>query len=265
VRALDDPENPYLDAYQPWDLWIYTHELSVLEALGVSNPRVTRDGWSHYSMRVDEDGFPVPRLMELHAYYERLKHGGEAAADEPHCTHSISAMGAMDYGMLLQMQTAEDELRAEYLPEIPEWLLEHQPIWAMVLPNGDVVTKELVNTGGFDPRQASADSCFRRYSAEGRLLGSTDPEQFWLQLFFDVDGVLEKYAGRDVFIRDTNGYLVIYDRPTGQKLAVYDLDGTKLPASHPLDDRDGTRFTRIDFGDLNRLFNHQQGAPASAT
>jgi hypothetical protein len=264
VRALDDPENPYLDDYQPWDLWIYTHEQSVLEALGVVNPQVTRDGWSYYSMRVDESGFPVPRLVELKAEYERLKHGRDAAPDEPRCTHSITAMGAMDYGLMLQKQAAEDALRAEYLPEIPEWLMGHQPLWAMILPSGEVVTSEWQNPRLTGPRRYDEESCSRRYSAEGRLLGSTEPGQLWLQLFFDVDGALEKYAGRDVYIHDTNGYLVVSELKTGRTLAVFDLDGSKLPANHPLDDRDGTRFTRIESGDLQRLYDRQRGAPASS-
>lgn len=264
MRDLDDPENPYRDSYQPWDLWTYTHEQSILEALGVSNPRVRREGWSYYYMRVDENGFPVPRLVELRAKYERLKHGAEAAADEPDCTRSIVAMGSMDYGLLVKMREAEDALRAEYLPEVPDWLMKHQPLLAMILPSGEVVTSEWLDPSRFGPQRTDAEICFRRYSAGGRLLGSTKPGQLWLQLFFDADGVMAKYVGRDVFWRDDNGYFVVYDGKTRRPLAVYDLDGTKLPANHPLDDRDGTRFTWIESDDLFRLYRQQKGAPESS-
>ena len=31
MRALDDPENPYRARYELWDVWIYMHEITVLE------------------------------------------------------------------------------------------------------------------------------------------------------------------------------------------------------------------------------------------
>lgn len=267
MRELDDPENPYLDSYEPWDLWMYLHEQSVLEALGVLNPRVRRDGWDYFYMKVDEHGFPVPRLVELRADYERMKHGRAATADEPECTHSIIALGVMDYGLQQRMQAAEDALLAEYMPAIPAWLVRSPPRWAMILDGGEVVTRgEVENSGWAQPGGMLDDpEVYCRYTAEGRLAGVTEPGQFWQQLFWDVEAVLEEYAGREVYYGDSNGYLVVTDRGSGRRLAVYDLDGTRLPPDHPLDDRDGTHFHKLYSGMLLRAYNAQRQARGRST
>jgi hypothetical protein len=262
VRGLDDPENPYKDDYKAWDLWIYMHELSVLEAQGISNPGIGRDGWSYYSMSVDEDGFPVPRLMEKRDRYERLKHGSDANTEAGRCTHSIQSMGAMDFDMQHRMQLAEDAVLGEYMPEIPQWLARGAPEWAMILPDGEVVTcgpVGSVNPLTLEPGAEQNDR-FYRYTPEGAFVDSTEPGQLWLQLFWDADRVIAKYNSDKVFCIDRNGYLVIISTDTRKTVALYDLDGTRLNTSHPLDDRDGTRFRKMNSEELVNAFRAQQQA-----
>jgi len=267
VRGLDDPANPYLEAYEPWDLWVYMHEPSMLEAQGLSNVGISRDGWNRYSMSVDENGFPVPRLMAKRDNYERLKHGSDAETEAGRCTHSIQALGAMDFDLQHRMQLAEDALLGEYMPEIPQWLARGAPEWAMILPDGEVVSygpagsmEQLV------PGLISKErDCFYRYTPEGRQIDRTEPGQLWLQLFWDVDSVVDKYNGDKVYFFDRNGYLIVNDADTYKPLAVYDLDGSRLGANHPLDDRDGTRYYKMDRSELVRAFKAQQQGKGRST
>jgi hypothetical protein len=266
VRDLNDPENPYIDEYKPWDLWIFMHETGLLEAEGVLNPWIERSGWEYYDMRIDENGFAVPRLVELRNRLERLKRGSEAAGEQTACTHSISATGIMDPAIRHGMRVAEDAMHARYLPQIPEWLPRRLPVWAMILQSGEVVTCEPAGGGLYLPDSGSGSAtCFHRYSADGVLLDSTKPGQLWLQLFFDADKVLEKYNDRKVYFRDFNGYLVVHDIDSGKQMAVYDMDGTRLPRNHSLDDRDGTYFYKIYSSELHRVFEAQSEARGSAT
>ena len=266
MRDLNDPENPYIDEYKPWDLWIFMHETGLLEAEGVVNPWVERSGWEYFDMRIDENGFAVPRLVELRNRMERLKRGSEAADNQAACTHSISATGIMDPAMRRGMHVAEDALSARYLPQIPEWLTRRLPVWAMILESGEVVTCEPAGGGPYSPDSGyGSETCFRRFSPDGVLLDSTEPGQLWLQLFFDVDKALEKYAERAVYFHDSNGYLTVHDIDTSKQIAVYDMDGTKLPRNHPLDDRDGTYFYKVYSGELLRVFEAQEEARGSAT
>ena len=266
MRDLNDPANPYIDQYKPWDLWIFMHETSVLESQGVLNPWNERAGWEYFDMRIDENGFAVPRLVELNNRMERIKHGSEAVSGQAACTHSISATGIMDPAMRHGMYVAEDALRARYLPRIPEWLTRRLPLWAMIMESGEIVTEELAGSGPYVPGNRSGDeTCFRRYSADGVLLDSTEPGQLWLQLFFDADKVVDKYNDRKVFFRDSNGYLIVYDNDTGKPVAVYDMDGTKLLKNHPLDDRDGTYFYKLHTSEMLEVFEAQQAARGSST
>jgi hypothetical protein len=267
VRGLDDPENPYRDDYKAWDLWIYMHELTVLEAQGISNPGIGRDGWNYYSMSVDENGFPVPRLMATRDRYERLKHGSDANTEAGRCTHSIQAMGAMDFDMQHRMQLAEDAVLGEYLPEIPQWLVRGAPEWAMILPDGEVVTRGPVGSMEQLAPAAAADQfeCYYRYSPEGVLVDKTELGQLWLQLFWDADRVIAKYNSDKVYFVDRNGYLVVISTDTRKTAALYDLDGSRLNTSHPLDDRDGTRFYKIRGDELLRAFKAQQQAQGRST
>lgn len=262
MRELNDPENPYLEHYDDWDVWIYMHETSVLEAQGVENIWLDYPGWDTFYQRVDENGFVVPQLEGTRRWLEQLR-GIDTDEEAASCTHSIQARGAMPWEMQRQMEQQEILLSAKYMPAIPEWLVDGPPQWAMLLPDGDVVTYGQVGQGDILRQNMTGEelACYR-YSADGDLLSWTEPGQEWWQLYFDFDAVLEQYGVDNIYWYEDNGFVVISDPESWETTAVFDYDGTRLPNDHPLRDpeRDGTRFLKIEGSDLMELYAVQQSA-----
>jgi len=176
-------------------------------------------------------------------------------------------MGAMDFDMQHRMQLAEDAVLGEYMPEIPQWLARGAPEWAMILPDGEVVTRGPVGSVEqlAPPSAADLFDCYYRYTPEGTFVARTEPEHRWQQLFWDAQSVIDKYNRDKVYFSDRNGYLIISNAETYKPLAVYDLDGSRLRASHPLDDRDGTRFHKMNSEELVQAFQAQQQAKGNST
>ncbi|MBN2081913.1 hypothetical protein JW859_06850 [bacterium] len=242
---------------------MFMHEMSVLESQGVVNPFIERPNWETYYIDVDENGFAVPVLESVRREFERMHNGGDAVKDEAACTHSFQSIGLMDPDMQRTMQDGITAIKAEFLPQIPDWLAEAPPAWAMVLPDGRIVTQGPVGQlGMFVPPEDTFQSFL--YAPDGSLLKRTEDAIYWQELFFDAGAVFDKYNHDTTYIYEDNGYLVVIDRENNRRAAVYDFDGKRLSKDHNTRDRDATRFYKISAGELNSIHHWRNFLSGSA-
>ncbi len=250
MRDLDDPQNPYLGQYSEWDYW----------CLANANPMNSED-WSEWSdgnvpatrrmvsYGVDKDGFPVPLLTQRQQQMERLHDA--SLAPENACVVSFMVYGDIPPELDERMLAAEMQLKARYAPGIPQWLAQEPPLWALVLPTGEVVTAGELGAGrDFDmnyTRKLKADlppySCYR-YSAAGELMAQTKPGEQWYTLFWPESAtVLGQYNPDDTIYWIENGYVVVRDYRNWTVAALYDFDGSPLPVDTNMAARDANVWT----------------------
>ena len=263
MRDIGDPASPYFEQYEPWDAWLFMHELSVLESQGVVNPFIERPNWETYFVDVDENGFAVPYLESVRREFRQMRDGARADANEADCTHGFQSIGLMDPEMRQAMLDGQTAIKAEFLPEIPEWLAEAPPNWAMILPDGKIVTYKPANTMGMFVQPDDAYEYYL-YAPDGTLLEQTEDARFWQDLFFDTSAVYDKYNRDTTYFYEDNGYLIVIEKENGRRVAVYDYDGKRLSKNHNVNDRDGTRFYKMNAMELKSIHNWRNHLAGSA-
>ena len=268
MRDIREPENPYRNDYGPWDLWGYVHEVGNLQAEGVTNIWVDLPGWETLHMSVDPEGWLVPSLEAYRQELAAMKHGEDAAPGKSGCTGSFRARGKPDQRMMLDLKEAKLRIEARYIPPVPEWLAKAPPESAMLLPGDEVVTYGEVGNADLVWERGSDFRSFYRYDIDGNLLNRTEPGQTWWNLYFDLDGELEKYPDAGI-IASQAGYVGIIYYP--------DNDETKPPtvvwfnykgereAPGSSGHVDGTRFLELYMQELPKLYEYQQEAVPAGT
>jgi hypothetical protein len=159
VRALDDPQNPYLGRYSDYDRWVYEHSMPLpsdlasspdhgtaymQELMAKQPPGSVRGGGS-----VTDEGWLVPASLQ-----PRLRFKGEQAASPreyinggdvlqdpaPGHKYHLFALGPQSEAVRLSQQMDYYAEKASQYPRIPAWLGQHSPLLAVFVPNGDILT-----------------------------------------------------------------------------------------------------------------------------
>lgn len=274
VKELDDSHNPYKDQYDIWDHWLAANCTGVYRGLAAGSEAIQCErGEMLMSSILDESGYIVP-ILEFQRQFEESR---TIRSEDSFYRNSviIFAKGPMNESMLKDFQTRVDEVRCTYYQKIPSWLAEKPPLAAVILPNGDVVTKGELGSGmstiikpNVDSSQinsakpASEDGCcggndlssgWFRYSATGEPLGYTNKKAWWF-LYYDAevnDLPPGSMAGR------SDGYVIFKDPTSGSVLSVYDYDGILLEPVEPAP-RDIHPFSVLRTHRLIMFYNAQQ-------
>lgn len=196
------------------------------------------------SYGVDKEGFPVPLMEQRRQRIEQM-HNPEQQPPST-CVVSFAVYGDIPLELDTRMLAAEMALKAAYIPPIPRWLAQRPPLWALVLPSGEVVTAGEPGSGReFDmlyTRTLKEDlppyKCYR-YSADGNLLAETEPGQEWYTLFWPkATEELAQYSPDKTIYWIENGYVIVRNYKDWSNAAVYDYDGSPLPAETNTASRD---------------------------
>ena len=266
MRALDDPDNPYRDEYRAWDFWLY-HQAEVTEEQSL-NPYLQfnrPNNWQSLRGTVDESGFLVPQLrMVSDEFYSAASE--EGLAEQAPCHHSLFGEGEMDPAMLMGLRWEQASVKAAYLAPVPLWLAQAAPQWAMLMPDGEVVTygprnlddvvwDEVAPGEPFNPK-----AVYFRYSQQGLLLRQGKLGHYWWELYFEgFDELVRNKNGIERwFILEENGYIYFYHQETNKLERLYNYDGTQLPTSQPPPVRPGHQLVWLNSGELPLLYDVQQ-------
>jgi hypothetical protein len=118
-----------------------------------------------------------------------------------------------------------NKIRANYNPEIPDWLAANSPVRAMLFPNGDVITLSKLGDKG--------DSCsggkqtWYRYNHDGELTGQSDV--CWWEIYYSEKHGKKAWPDGE-FENRMDGYVLFREPVSGQILSVWDYDSTELPS-----------------------------------
>ncbi len=264
VRAMDDPDNPYKDEYKPWDYWFYDHllteipieklwsELSEDEKAERIAKRKAGMGWLRQRHHLDKDGFIIPDSRSIKEFKEGICIN--TYQERSINLNWVMAEGEIDPNMHQAMWDAGYVESSRFYPDIPKWLADNPPYEAILLPNGDVVTRGLL--GDYDKHGDEIDCCggqgqiIARYDNSGNLV-RTLREEVWFYLYYDTD-LNPVPEGMPSISLD--GYTTFRDESTGRLLSVWDWDGTQLKTEEPTW-RDPHPFTWLNAKRLQILFN----------
>jgi len=266
VRGLDDPANPYRGKYAAWDRWALANAKEQrLVDWGAWNAGELPDSQRMIYVKVDQTGYPIPLLDQRAELIEQAHDPNLHKKND--CSVSFMAYGDMPPAMLRELQTAELAHKAKYTSKIPKWLADQPPMWAIVLPSGDVVTRGELGSG----RSVDAYFTWRsswnlpegnycRYDRQGQLAAKLAPgDEHWYKLFWPAaQHVLAQYGRAQTMTKFSNGCVIVQVYAGKEVLAVYDYDGTVLPASTDTRARDGNVWDGIIGAEIPALYAVQQ-------
>jgi hypothetical protein len=243
VLELADKRNMYREEYAAIDRWIYAHAVKSTDpvVVGYLRREGVSDGFLLESF-VDSRGCLIPqavaRQRELHAM---------AVGDDPHnypddWTHMVFATGPIEPELIAQYEQALLTQRAEYSISVPQWLADNPPGWAMVLPPeagkyaGEVITlgapgeNQALTMPRSAARPGGRGKLWRRYSAEGRLLAQSQPDQEWWE-FYMPNPAAELYGGQASLLSvfEAAGLVSVTDHRTGKREQLLTFDGQPVP------------------------------------
>lgn len=218
VRPLDDPDNPYRDAYAQWDRWMLTNHKRLCSEFALNSDYSNNSPPSHtlmnqvakaddlhlfndyefYGMSIDDDGFLIPAGI---AEQERL-HTDIAdpdplldhVLDRRYCMFRLDSAGFIPPELFDAYNTALHQVKAQALPPIAQWLVDAAPRSVLFIPTGDIVA--LIPDSGDDDGTGDEDAVWVRYDAGGADYGSVPPGSEWWELYFtEFRAVIEEMGG----------------------------------------------------------------------
>jgi hypothetical protein len=235
-------QNPYRDAYQACDQWIADNALLVTLApssAAYNSELAQRSGSGTVFTLADKQGYILPfreaAEMKAAARQHKLSLAGY---------RYVYASGQLDQSTGQQIRDLDFQGRAKHYPPVPDWLMTGTPEGAILLPNGEVITRGEVGKFPWDGERNTSHAGhgdthsgvhsskgWSHYSADGKLLNqiSSGP---WILMFnadvmdYIVDERYEKEARAD-------GYWVFVERETKEFAAGFDWDGSRLDSSPP--------------------------------
>jgi hypothetical protein len=280
VRGLDEPQNPYREQYGEWDRWLFEHpgEPDETQAAELRMDRLP-ENWVCESVMVDDYGYPIPVLVSLHNELRQIA-AGKHPIDKD--SYRYEAWGEMPLELWHEYHAAELRVYAQYISVIPAWLAENPPLVARIWTDGSVTTHGPLGSwngeGDVVPMEDGGwthlSDPYYRYSPDGVLLCQTAWDD-WEQNVFTgsfnsadpLQGLFYTGWADQVFWHSRacgwrgpgimNGYWVFYNKKTRQRLVIYDLDGTCLPADFDVNARNANKFDRILGGSLKQLRQYQ--------
>ncbi|MBN2082019.1 hypothetical protein JW859_07410 [bacterium] len=263
ILDLDNPENPYKDAYEPWDEWVY--QSIVLDPSTIDRANLP-ENFKILKARVTQDGFLLPQLEKIKIYHEDKLHGGDRSEVDIKeiAPYAVQSAAIMSPEMSEELRFAVYTVMSEYYSEVPKWLVDNLPHSAMLLPNGDVVTFGALGSYGqpFEGEiteekvgccgRSKGKESFYRYNADGELL-ITSPIAWWY-LYFDKTEYTEPAAGRSM---RPDGYFIYTDAETDEIVSVWNWDGTPLESTVLPPPRDTHPFIILKPIQLQGLYEAQ--------
>jgi hypothetical protein len=211
LGELDNPANPYVGRYDEvdrwhWDNWVpqlNDEEQQSLRLWPMSEERKAfeakyPEGWSFRSMQVDEQGWLIPRTVQMtkvpsydysmgaktiREYVQKINERSHDYVGPPadwQKRYFIWAVGVFPQEWVDRERHESDLIEARAWPPIPNWLGDNPPLSAVFAPNGDILTYgPLGLTYIKDPdrlyQQNPEGETWYRYSADGKLLSTFTP------------------------------------------------------------------------------------------
>jgi len=267
IVPLDDPSNPYAGQYEAWDHWIYEHltadpepryrwekhpdEMTKEELEDFVFGRSKPSNWLHLKISVEDGKYTVPLETDLHEFEKAVCENRDKEREAS--IHWVHTQGTIDERLREDIFTLVDKVRAQYLEPIPEWLAEGEPRFAMLLPEGWVVTEGLLQTDKTTNSNnkyccGGNDTSYSLYSPEGKLTRTA--KWFWWLLFYDID--INGMPDGDI-VNTADGYIKLLDKDSGELLQVWDWDATPLAIEEPTP-RDRHPFYLLSGKDIASLY-----------
>ena len=130
---------------------------------------------------------------------------------------------------------------APYVAEVPVWLAAAPPLSAVLMPDGEVAAQGEPGSGR-DEYEVSwyyfdNPVAWHRYSADGTLLGSSEPDDDWQSLYMDNYAELKARAEADYSVELVcYGELVTLttygERWDQHETEIYDYHGNRLEIAY---------------------------------
>lgn len=264
VRAMSDPGNPYTGTYEVWDYWAIQNtnpELSIksipegwkrlLDENHVEGGRLHSGveeawfslfppNWHYQRIHVDTGGFLIPATV-----YTEMVEENRLLTDSRFCfkdsklpVYLFYAEGPISPDLQQQMAEANWDVRVNYYPPVPAWLLEHY-ISAVILPDGSFITKNPLEEDkawlqSIAQSEGNKYVAWTHYSANGEVIDFITDYTRWMGLTNpDYPTRLESGGGR-LTSSISGSYIIRSDIQTGRVLSVFDYTGKSLPFDAPI-------------------------------
>lgn len=274
VLPLDAPGNPYSARYSEWDSWLWEHynnwdtaSARSFDRNGVELKNPPPPGtWVEMNAYVDSQGYMLPVLesQRLSELYWHASTAAERDAAREQCKGYFKIRGGarLSDEELHRLNAALWPRLADLYPKVPDWLIAMPVGYALILPDGQVVTRgyagcwqpfiEAKDLAVMPPSlkglqysrtvpQQAVEKVQCRYSAGGELLASQPSDPYatsapW-QVMFNMSllQVAETARGLGQYVGSSGPYLTVQDPAAGGGEIWYGLDGTPWePASAPV-------------------------------
>ena len=272
VKALDSPANPYAGEYSAIDQWIYDNTV---------NDRATFYGQSMdddaAAAYVTAEGYMVPVYLQMREL-EILKKSGRHPDGSQEPPYQVYAVGKMDPELRQAWRDKSQMIKAQYTPQIPQWLAVSPPPNAMFTDSGAVVTAGL--PGELVKRKSSPDDFpssplpFYLYSPTGEQLAgpsNTINGLFGVQRWQDIYEEMSRrgwtstdtglgFKGSVVENRSAGVYQ--FRNAAGEIIGIFNYDGTELTEqTAPV--RDAHLFSFVNAHMLPEIYEAQQRLAAT--
>jgi hypothetical protein len=225
IKALDAADNPYETKYEDWDHWAYRN--IVTGPLAYENGKKP-DDLKIVKIRVTSDGYMLPATEKTRVMSEHARQGFNDAFDIKHIApFAVQAAGTMPDEMKERMRLAVHGMKSTFYLPVPDWLAAEPPIWAMLVPNGDVITYGPLGSGHAEHEGegccGGSGESYYRYSTSGELL-RTSPVFWWDTYLDDIEYEYPEGSRKNRL----DGYFYFTDTEADEILSVWDWDGTQL-------------------------------------
>lgn len=287
VEALDDPMNPYKDAYRPWDYWAiqYTNpELSIrkipegwkrfLDADYVEGGQLHYaaeeswfslfpPNWEYQRIQVDIDGFVIPATVYAEMVEENrlLTDFRFSSVANKLSVFSFFAEGPMSFDLQQLKEQAIWDVRVKYFPPVPAWLLEHYTS-AVILPDGSFITKSPLDQDkswlqSIAQAEGNKFVGWTLYSANGEVIDFITGRTWWMELTNPDYTSMREPQEELVSIWIADSYIIKKDIAKRQVLSVADYTGNSLPLDAPINPP-GHYCEVLNSVELKAVFHAQQ-------
>lgn len=266
MRGLDTAGNPFRGRYRDWDRWALEHAKSLRQVdWSAWNTGELAADLRMIFVYVDADGYPVPILETAKREFDEAHQ--PQTRDKNACSLKYMAFGVIPQDMLAELKTEIMLCKARYVHEIPAWLAENPPQWAVVLPDGNVLTKGGLGSGrDFDVfftwrmSNGTTEQQYHRYDPSGKLAAKLEPGVTdWYKLFWpDAAQALSGLLTPDTMVRFDNGCVLVQRYDGSDVLALFNYDGTELPVATDPRMRDQNVWNGLLGMEIPALYEAQQ-------
>ena len=256
ILPLYAPGNPYKAQYREWDVWIMQH---MRQRPAPREPGAEKlDNYVLLGVSITGEGYLVPMLEMVRLREEARRRGDEFLVDG---FETAYAEGVMEPELRAASRAARYDVRAKYFPRVPDWLPQNPPDYAMLYPNGDVITRQLLEVDASAKDGHDSGCCgggpksYVRYDAQGQAVASCKTIPFYLYYDEVVEGRIQ---GVQKSRADGITYFTATNEPNSEILSVWDWDGTRLPGTALPPYRGGRYFTSLNRDAIIGIYEAQQ-------